>query len=160
MKKTLQAAYQSAYEQMEKRAKQNKLRYDASAHAADLEPGDRVLVKKLGARVASKVADRWERDVYVVLKRREGLPVYTVKPEKSDGPIRTLHRNVLLPIGMLSDESTADRNVACRKKESQVPESRNEEVLYTDTEPDEEAIEVVVTRQPNRPLDSFGATWQ
>ena len=37
----------------------------------------------------------------VVVKRAGELPVYTVKPEGKDGPLRTLHRDLLLPCGFL-----------------------------------------------------------
>lgn len=40
--------------------------------------------------------------MYVVTKRMGDLPVYTLKPEKEDGPLRTLHRDLLLPCGFLS----------------------------------------------------------
>lgn len=35
------------------------------------------------------------------MKRAGDLPVYTVKPETKDGPMRTLHRDFLLPCGFL-----------------------------------------------------------
>lgn len=47
------------------------------------------------------MADKWESDVHVVVKRAGDLPVYTVKPEGRDGPLRTLHRDLLLPCGFL-----------------------------------------------------------
>ncbi len=48
-----------------------------------------------------KLIDKWEADVYVVIKRAGDLPVYTVRPETKDGPKRTLHRDLLLPCGFL-----------------------------------------------------------
>ena len=45
-------------------ASQNKRRYDVGAKAAELELGDRVLVRKMGPCIKSKVDDRWEPDVY------------------------------------------------------------------------------------------------
>ena len=42
--------------------------------------------------------DKWESDVYVVIKRAGDLPV---QPETRDGPKRTLHRDLLLPCGFL-----------------------------------------------------------
>lgn len=64
--------------------------------------GDRVLVRNLRLRSKHKLADRWESTVYIVTKRMGELPVYTLKPEKGDGPLRTLHRDLLLPCGFLS----------------------------------------------------------
>lgn len=45
--------------------------------------------------------DKWDSDVYVVVKRAGDLPVYTVKPETRDGPSCTLHQDLLLPCGFL-----------------------------------------------------------
>ena len=105
LKNSLQRASRNASEQITKKSEKNKARYDASAHAGELEPGDRVLVKKLGPRIDSKVSDRWEKEVYVVVKRPNlDIPVYVVKTESGNSTERTLHRNVLLPIGMLGSE--------------------------------------------------------
>lgn len=104
LKGKLQEAYGYAAEQMRKKAGKNKARYDARACAGELEPGDRVLVKNLGPRIFSKVADRWERHIYTVIRKAEGVPVYVVRPEAGGGPERTLHRNVLFPVGMIGDE--------------------------------------------------------
>lgn len=103
LKQGLSNAYKRATEAMKKSSAKNKARYDLSARAATLEAGDRVLVRKLGPRLNSKLTDRWEKEVYVVVSKRDDLPVYTVRTEKNDGPSRTLHRNYLLPIGYLEE---------------------------------------------------------
>lgn len=76
LKDQLSHAYQNAREHMKKQSARNKARYDVSAHAAELEPGDRVLVRKLGPRLTSKVADKWEKEIYVVVEKSSDLPVY------------------------------------------------------------------------------------
>lgn len=43
-----------------------------------------------------------ETEVYAVTKKAGDLPVYTVKPKRKDGPLRTLHRGLLLACGFLS----------------------------------------------------------
>lgn len=58
--------------------------------------------------VGNKLADKWESEVYVVMKRADNLPVYTIRPETKDGPIRTLHRDLLLPCGFLPVPETVD----------------------------------------------------
>ena len=37
----------------------------------------------------------------MVVKQNGDLPVYTLRPENKDGPLRTLHRDLLLPCGSL-----------------------------------------------------------
>ena len=64
-----------------------------------LQPGDNVLVKKLAFQGRSKLADKWESEVYrVVNQPNDDIPVYTVKRIDGRGKSRTLHRNVLRPI--------------------------------------------------------------
>lgn len=114
LKSQLGRAYQKASDNMEKSSNRNKRRYDASAIAAELCSGDRVLVRKLGPRLDSKVSDRWEDSIYIVKARAGELPVYTVQDESGKGPLRTLHRNHLLPIGILDMENsqTQQKSVA------------------------------------------------
>ena len=45
-----------------------------------------------------KVADRWEKDVYLVVDLpNKDIPIYILKPEHGRGKCRILHRNLLLP---------------------------------------------------------------
>ena len=79
----------------------NKARFDQRVTPSSLEEGGRVLVRNVRLRGKHKLEDKWERDVYVVVKRRD-LPVYTVRPEnRAGGPTRTLHRDLLLPCSFL-----------------------------------------------------------
>ena len=51
-----------------------------------------------------KLADLWEQDPYIVMNQpNSDIPVYTVKKENGEGKPRTLHRNLLLPIGYVSE---------------------------------------------------------
>lgn len=50
----------------------------------------------------NKIADRWSSTVYKVVKHIDNFPVYVVVPVNSEGPERTLHRDLLLPCGLLA----------------------------------------------------------
>ncbi len=113
----------------------NKARYDKSAHAAELERGDRVLVRKLGPRLDSKISDRWEKEIYVVVSKPSDMPVYTVQDESGVGAKRTLHRNYLLPIGML-DSEIIPRKVT-RKTENRDSNENKEETCSCPISQDE-----------------------
>lgn len=89
---------------MQKNAEKNKKRFDVRVRESSLKVGDRLLVRNLRLRNKHKLADRWESTLYVVQKRAGDLPVYTVCPVGQVGPTRTLHRDLLLPCGFLSDE--------------------------------------------------------
>ena len=56
-----------------------------------------------------KIQDKWESEEYVVVSQPDPfLPVYKVRPV-SGGKTRTLHRNLLLPLG-LQMKSTEDQD--------------------------------------------------
>lgn len=102
LKSHLEESYQIAIQNSRKVADKNKKRFDKVVRESTLDIGDRVLVRNLRFRTKHKLADRWEPTIYVVIKKMGDLPVYTVKPEKEEGPQRTLHRDHLLPCGFLS----------------------------------------------------------
>ena len=59
-------------------------------------------MKRLAFEGRHKLEDRWEQDIYVVIKHiNKDIPVYEVQRESGLGKVRTLHRNNLLPIGFL-----------------------------------------------------------
>jgi transposase InsO family protein len=94
----LQYAYRAAAEEAGKLATKNKLIYDRGVKESKLEAGDQVLVRKVGLQGTNKLADKWDTDVYVVLEMpNSDIPVYRVQLQSRKGPIKTLHRNLLLP---------------------------------------------------------------
>ncbi|XP_058492814.1 uncharacterized protein LOC131464383 [Solea solea] len=106
LKSHLEESYEIATRNAKKIAEKNKARFDRHVTVSKLEAGDRVLVRAVRLRGKHKLADRWESDIYVVVKQAGDFPVYTVRPENKEGPLRTLHRDLLLPCGSLplSDE--------------------------------------------------------
>lgn len=108
LKLRLKESYKIAMEKAAKVALKKKTRFDKHVIASDLESGDRVLVRNVCVWGKHKISDRWEPTVHVVVKRTGTLPVYTVKPENSDGPLRTLHRDLFLPCGYLTVEDTIE----------------------------------------------------
>ncbi len=95
LKSHLEESYSLASHRALKSAERNKIRFDKLVTNSSLEVNDRVLVRNVQLRGKHKLADKWESEVYVVVKRAGDLPVYTVRP------LRTLHRDLLLPCGFL-----------------------------------------------------------
>ncbi|KAL0172982.1 hypothetical protein M9458_033293, partial [Cirrhinus mrigala] len=108
LKSRLKESYKVAMEKAAKIAHKNKVRYDRHVTVSDLEPGDRVLVRNVRIRGKHKISDKWEPTVHVVVRRAGTLPVYTVRPETGDGPLRILHRDLLLPCGYLPVEENTE----------------------------------------------------
>ena len=105
LRSRMKTAFHLAQKAAEKaREKQGKY-YDMKVHGAALEEGDRVLVKVVAFDGKHKIADRWEEDPYqIVHQPNPEVPVFVVKREDGTGRTRTLHRNLLLPIGCIDPE--------------------------------------------------------
>ncbi len=101
LKSHLEESYLLASHRALKSAERNKIRFDKLVTNSSLEVNDRVLVRNVRLHGKHKLAGKWESEVYVVIKRAGDLAVYTVRPETRDGPLRTLHRDLLLPCGFL-----------------------------------------------------------
>lgn len=89
LKNHLQESYQLATKNAAKTAERNTIRFDKHVTESTLDVGDRVLVRNVRLRGKHKLADKWEGTVHVVVNRKADLPVYTVRPENQDGPLRT-----------------------------------------------------------------------
>ena len=95
-------AYQVAAKEAAKNATQNKERYDRKICETKVEVGDRVLVRKVGIQGKCKLADKWEMEPYLIINiPNSDIPVYRVKRVSGEGPLRTLHRNMLLPFNTI-----------------------------------------------------------
>lgn len=102
LRSRIEESFQIASKNAVKSGERNKTRFDQRVTPSSLEEGDRVLVRNVRLRGKHKLEDKWEQDVYVVVKRAGDLPVYTVRPEdRADRPTRTLHRDLLLPCSFL-----------------------------------------------------------
>lgn len=98
LKERLAFAYKTAEKESRRQSRRHKTRYDRRVRDVKVEVGDRVLVKNVGLRGRHKLADRWDKEVYIVVSQPEpSIPVFRVKKEHGRGPVRTLHRNLLLP---------------------------------------------------------------
>ncbi|KAL0150798.1 hypothetical protein M9458_053880, partial [Cirrhinus mrigala] len=131
LKESLQESYRLAIEQSHRTAKRNKQRYDSKVRESILEPGDKVLVRNVGIRGKHKIADKWSKMVYRIVKQIDNSPVYVVAPVESEGPERTLHRDLLLPCGFLSscvDESTSEESQLSKEISSATQDAARDEV--------------------------------
>ncbi|XP_076745452.1 retrovirus-related Pol polyprotein from transposon opus [Maylandia zebra] len=135
LKSRLKESYKLAMDKAAKMAHKNKMRFDRHVTASDLEAGDRVLVRNVRIRGKHKISDKWEHTVHVVVRRAGNLPVYTVKPENKDGPLRTLHRDLLLPCGYLPVEESSEH---VQKPVSRRPRTRANPALEEENSSDEE----------------------
>jgi hypothetical protein len=127
LQERLKFAYKIASDCAQKRAAQNKTLYDRRVKENQICTDDLVLVRQVNLQGRHKLADKWEKEPYVVLEiPYEGQPVYRVQRETRKGPIRTLHRNMLLPFVSIPEQVEVPqivRKVKPRTKPSQRSES-------------------------------------
>ena len=110
-------AHKKASEYSSEQAQKYKTSYDKSVKGPQLQVNDLVLVKIVAHKARHKIQDKWESEEYIVIEQPiPGTPVYRVRPVTGT-KIRTLHRNLLLPLGVKyqpdidSDESDSDDSV-------------------------------------------------
>ena len=99
----LQKAYHIAKACSEEASRRQKRNYDVRVREAILAPSDRVLVKAVeGHKGKHKLSDVWEDETYRVQSQpNHDVPVYVVQHGDGHGWCRTLHYNMLLPVGHL-----------------------------------------------------------
>ncbi|VDI65334.1 Hypothetical predicted protein, partial [Mytilus galloprovincialis] len=82
LKNRLVDAYKLASESAKKAHEKQKEHYDLKVRGAVVEKGDKVLVKKVALDGKHKLSDKWENDIYLVLKQpNKDIPVYVVQKD-------------------------------------------------------------------------------
>ena len=109
-----------------------------------LQKGDRVLVRKVGFKTKHKIANYWESEPYIILDQPNlEIPVFRVQLENKSGKIRTLHRNMLLPIGYIPftrPEEPANY-VTCPKRSRRLRQiSPNSSDISSNSESDDQSF--------------------
>ena len=103
-------------------------------HHATIEPGDRVLIRKVGLKGRQKLAYKREDHSYVVKSQPlPDIPVYRVQKEHSNSPCKHLHRNMLLqfvglPCPMVTEVVNRPRKIIPSRRKSKQHEERRPEV--------------------------------
>ena len=116
LRRRLNYAFQKATKVANQQANKYKSSYDKNIRGPQLQEKDLVLVKIVAHKGRHKLQDKWEPEEYVVIEQPiAGTPVYRVQPV-TGGNIKTLHRNLLLPLGVKlepdydSDDSIFDED--------------------------------------------------
>lgn len=126
-------AYNKAAEVSRKQGATYKRYYDTAVRENKLEVGDRVLIRLVGLKGKNKLADRWDEEPYTILRQPiPDVPVFDVQKEDGTGRVKTLHRNLLLPIGslpyeqMINSEDEVDVSKGSNVSELSDSEENNE----------------------------------
>ncbi len=115
----LQEAYKLASKVALRGGDKAKHYYDRKVREMKLVVGDRVLLKNLGLKGKHKLSDIWSEQVYRIIDQPDPLiHVFKVQTEDKSGKIKTLHRNIILPLKNLpikidvSSESDTNSNIS------------------------------------------------
>jgi transposase InsO family protein len=107
LQQRLKTAFDVAKRRTEDAQRSQKRYYDQRLRGNKVQTGDRVLVRNVTPQ--GKLDDRWSEEVYIVTSQpSEEAPVYHVVQEGRRGRPRTLHRNLLLPLGEGGTTETTD----------------------------------------------------
>ena len=90
--------------------------YNKKMRGGLLQVGDTVLVRNKHVHFLDKLADLWEEEPHIVLQKPyEDLPLCIVRA-KSGGRKRTLHRNLLMPIGVSETDASLEEPAAAAEE--------------------------------------------
>ena len=153
MRKRLKHAYDLASSNIKQAQENQKQYFDLKTRGAVLQVGDRVLIRNVAFKGPYKIEDRWQEPVYLVQEQPDPrIPVFHVKREDGTDRVKTLHRNMLLPVGALpiieeSDNNNTDKDaIKSQKKQNKKQEdSSTDDSINTDTE-SEEAPPIAIPR--------------
>ena len=98
---SMKQAFDVVRRRAEKSAEVGKRGYDRKVHGADIEVGDRVLVRNREKGGTGKLRTHWENRIYVVVERNPNVPVYTLRPESGKQTVKRVHRNDILACNFL-----------------------------------------------------------
>ena len=102
LKDRMRRAYKLASETAKKTATDNKRRYDQKVKENHIVEGDTVFVRKAHHTGKAKLADIWKADPYIIVDVPNAeIPVHRLRPVNQRGPVRTLHRNMLVPFNSI-----------------------------------------------------------
>ena len=149
-----------ASREAQKSAERNKLNYDVRAREATLDVGDRVLVRQVGLKGKHKLADKWQKDPFIVVGiPTNNIPVFRVQKESDVSCIKTLHRNMLLPFSAIpsaaefSEPSTKQKSLSKTfeiKKKQHTDSSSSEESDSDQSESDYSVPRYIIRQKRDR----------
>ena len=136
LRKQVSNAFQVAKDNLDQAQSNQAKYYGKKVQAANLQPGDLVLVRNKHVHAYDKLADFWEKDLYKVVKKPyPDIPLFVVK-STTTGRKRSLHRNMLVPYLLKVDEGKKPEDLPAvdSKRSTQETESLESEDESVDEE--------------------------
>ena len=158
----MKEAFKIANEQSRKASKYNKHHYDKKVKEAEILPGDHVLIKNVRDKGGTgKLKAFWETSLFVVIKKDEKLPVYTMENLNKRGDKRIVHRNLLMKANDLPVElflEKIEKNPGKFEKKKKKSRSQNKEDSdVEDSDVEDSDIEVIISLNETNPVKGGGS---
>ena len=103
-------AYALANTNIGKASGYHKNKHDQNSKCVDIVVGDRVVLKNVrpqGTTRAGKLASFWKPELYEVVEKLRGIPVYAIREWGTQKKARVYHRNLLKQVNDLVVEGTS-----------------------------------------------------
>ena len=98
-----------------------------------LQPGDKVLVRNLSPRDdPGKLRLFWEQEVAEVMQRHENDVTYTIRAISQPEKVRTLHRNMLMPVNHILQTIDDALNICFINPQKKVKSAMRKEAIEQD----------------------------
>ncbi|XP_056022859.1 uncharacterized protein LOC130055173 [Ostrea edulis] len=121
-----------------------KMNFDKKAKAKKLNIGDQVLLKILAYDGKHKIADKFEETIYTIKSQpNTDIPVYVITAE--DGHEKTIHRNLIIPIGTTFRPKPAERK-GLGERNPRIEEKQDEQRKESDSEDEEQFVTIQIER--------------
>ena len=159
----LSKAFERAVSTRDRMSSKNEEIYNRKVRGAALEVGDLVLVRNVGLSGKHKLADHYADHPYKIIGRPNlDIPVYKIK-DLEGGKVRTLHRNMLLPIASSDNiklHPTINKTNKTKRDEKKVvnpekvereertSEERSDDSQDEQSDSEDIVVEVIDTSQP------------
>ena len=123
---SMKNAFDIARENIQKASAYNKKHFDKRVNTAELEVDDMVLVRNLRQKEGKPKMQSWyEENLFRVIEKKEGIPVYTIKNIRKSKDVRVLHRNKLLRVNEMPLDVFEEVEVSKKDKEKKKNSKRN-----------------------------------
>ncbi|XP_038054616.1 uncharacterized protein LOC119726831 [Patiria miniata] len=157
LKRHMLEAYQQVNTAATKARMKQKVNYDKKVREAPVQLGSKLLVANKTPRGKGKLRDNWEEIPYVVIRKLQGFPVYTVR-QMGSRKTRTLHRDIITacPFDVPEEESKSTRPEEIAEAAPTLSHSKSEGLpgdcnpntkVSTEDEPLQSGTESSATRQ-------------
>ena len=122
--RSMEQAFNIVKEHTKKKTGENEKQYNKKIRGVEIVEGDRVLLRNDGQKGGTgKLKNYWENEVYVVVKKHDDLPIYTVKSVNGKKKSKVIHRNRLMPCNNLlveKETTPAKKKMKTKRKQNDV----------------------------------------